>query len=618
MEKKFVIENIAEAVNNKLQPTVTMWNRQEGRPRADDFKRALKAEVRDALWMLTRQWQMGEFEGDDAGSPILSKVYIETSGLNQYAPSDRGFREMDDSLPLEATVERKSIPMNAKGHLIRIDLRLQMGRFWIKLLGESGLTSYASAFKLKYAFLLPTPDAHESDFVYSHAETWQQYSAIAGRAMDGYELYSYLGSDSFHAASDNITLSNPADKTVLDGLGNEFIAWYKRLYVQPSNEDNAWEPGYLEYQFSCAVNQSQKTNEAFVAKEYYSDTPDWYVFDRGANRIDPGSDPKQNDKTFLYTFLPSHVEFDGMPDTRWWSFEDGKTNFGNVKPNTTDLAKLLLLEFGLVYSNDWFIIPFRLPINSTARIGGFTVTNTFGEKTWILQSGSGQNQDWHKWQMFTLSPETGNESIQSPSLILPALTVKTQKSEPIEEINFIRDEMSNMVWAIETTVPSVNGYGRGGKEAAQEVLAYHKNLVAESGITPPEYPYAAKVSYQAMTEVPGHWIPFVPVHSDGTNREIQLQRSRMLRIIEGDSRPPEKIEPETSLLREGLDTQIKEPYFIHEEEILRSGIKVSERFQRTRWTRGEVITWLSVDKQTGRGEGSSGLAFDQLTDMKNE
>ena len=28
------------------------------------------AEVRDALWMLTRQWQMGEFEGDDAGSPI--------------------------------------------------------------------------------------------------------------------------------------------------------------------------------------------------------------------------------------------------------------------------------------------------------------------------------------------------------------------------------------------------------------------------------------------------------------------------------------------------------------------------------------------------------------------
>ena len=43
-----------------------MWNRLEGRPRQHDFDRALKAEVRDALWMLTKQWQMGELTGDDA------------------------------------------------------------------------------------------------------------------------------------------------------------------------------------------------------------------------------------------------------------------------------------------------------------------------------------------------------------------------------------------------------------------------------------------------------------------------------------------------------------------------------------------------------------------------
>ena len=41
--------------------SVTIWNRLEGRPRSVDFTRALRAEVRDALWMLTRQWQMGEF-----------------------------------------------------------------------------------------------------------------------------------------------------------------------------------------------------------------------------------------------------------------------------------------------------------------------------------------------------------------------------------------------------------------------------------------------------------------------------------------------------------------------------------------------------------------------------
>ena len=53
---------------------VTVWNRLEGRPRTVEFDRALRAEVRDALWMLTRQWQLGEFRGDDAGSPVLAQL----------------------------------------------------------------------------------------------------------------------------------------------------------------------------------------------------------------------------------------------------------------------------------------------------------------------------------------------------------------------------------------------------------------------------------------------------------------------------------------------------------------------------------------------------------------
>ena len=57
----------AGALRERRFPTVTVWNRLEGRPRTRDFDRALRAEVRDALWMLTRQWQLGEFRGDDAG-----------------------------------------------------------------------------------------------------------------------------------------------------------------------------------------------------------------------------------------------------------------------------------------------------------------------------------------------------------------------------------------------------------------------------------------------------------------------------------------------------------------------------------------------------------------------
>jgi len=76
----YKLENIEPVLREFQFPTVMMWNRVEGRPRATkNFDRALQAEVRDALWMLTKQWQMGEFEGDDAGSPVLAKIRMDTT-----------------------------------------------------------------------------------------------------------------------------------------------------------------------------------------------------------------------------------------------------------------------------------------------------------------------------------------------------------------------------------------------------------------------------------------------------------------------------------------------------------------------------------------------------------
>ena len=70
--------------------------------------------------------------------------------------------------------------------------------------------------------------------------------------------------------------------------------------------------------------------------------------------------------------------------------------------------------------------------------------------------------------------------------------------------------------------------------------------------------------------------------------------------------------PRTSLVREGLDESPPRQYFVHEEEISRAGVTVRLSFQRTRWYGGRVFTWLGTRKQTGRGGGSSGLAFDQV------
>jgi hypothetical protein len=90
----------------------------------------------------------------------------------------------------------------------------------------------------------------------------------------------------------------------------------------------------------------------------------------------------------------------------------------------------------------------------------------------------------------------------------------------------------------------------------------------------------------------------------------------MPRMLEGDrTGRPDPVEPRTTLLRHGLDETSPRLYFVHEEEVPRAGIRVTQSFQRTRWLDGRVYVWLGARKQTGRGEGSSGLAFDRLVDV---
>jgi hypothetical protein len=80
--------------------------------------------------------------------------------------------------------------------------------------------------------------------------------------------------------------------------------------------------------------------------------------------------------------------------------------------------------------------------------------------------------------------------------------------------------------------------------------------------------------------------------------------------------PPHQVRPRTPLLREGIDEQDKqiEPLYLCEEEVPRAGAVVTGAFQRTRWYDGKIITWYGRKKTTGRGEGSSGLKFDYISD----
>ncbi len=167
--------------------------------------------------------------------------------------------------------------------------------------------------------------------------------------------------------------------------------------------------------------------------------------------------------------------------------------------------------------------------------------------------------------------------------------------------------------------PLPSGSPRSGRIAADETRAFfERDLEKRLGHPPAPLPPAegAAIRYRVMSSVPENWIPLVPAHVTGDNREIQLQRGAMLRIMEGDTDPtPEPVRPRTSLLRPGLDETPAVGYRIHEEEVPRAGVSVTKSFQRTRWDGGRTWVWLGVRKRVGRGEGSSGLAFDRIVDV---
>lgn len=618
-----IIATIGTAAPRRWRPTVTVWNRLEGRARAQDFTRSLKAEVRDALWLISRQWQMGEFIGDDAASPVLAKAHITTTTLNKYQAGRDPAEPLEEDIPLETKVENQKIPFTQAGLAISLDLRLLMGRQWLKLIATFD-PALKDDYIARYRIERPDPDAEADARICAHVKAWQQLASVAGRCMDGYALYEYLNTPASpaHRASDDIpSVTTEAARNALDGLATRFEAWFERLFYQPLARNNpAWRPAYLEHQFACSA-PTGGTEKVLVADEYYHGHLDWYSVDVAAEpdplAVAPGAEPPASTEgAITRTFVPTNVAFGGMPHPRWWAFEDWKTDLSFVKPDTPDLNKLLVLDFVLVYANDWFVVPFTLPTGTIAQVNGLMVTDVFGDRTWVTAAGSGSDEDWQRWNMYSMNVRGSADVPADSSLAVLPVARKVLEGKPLEEVYLLRDEIANMVWAVESQVPLVTGRSKPGKEAGYELRAKLQQLLDRTNPPPPPTTPRAAIRYQIVNTVPEEWIPLAPVRVEGSNREIQLQRAALPRILRNDGRKPLKIEPRTSLLREGLESDPKVPYFIHEEEVSRAGIKLRKSFQRTRWYDGRVYTWLGVRKQVGRGSGTSGLAFDQIVPTK--
>jgi hypothetical protein len=58
---------------------------------------------------------------------------------------------------------------------------------------------------------------------------------------------------------------------------------------------------------------------------------------------------------------------------------------------------------GLIYGNDWFVIPFEMPVNSLCEVLGLVVTTVFGDRTLIPAANAPDESIWQRWSFFSVT-----------------------------------------------------------------------------------------------------------------------------------------------------------------------------------------------------------------------
>ncbi|MEO1517706.1 MAG: hypothetical protein AAFV95_21970 [Bacteroidota bacterium] len=605
---------------------IVIWNRLEGRARTENMEQPMRCEIRDPLWMLTRQWQMGEFAAEDRGLPINAALSWQSTPIQKlqlgHGKSSQ-VTDYDESLPLEAVVEKQPINWT-------LPFRIEIGKYWLKFLQaqleEAGATetyiddkvvAFRKASYLRFKLPSQTTEGQKIQHVRSltNRRLMQYLQAIQHsehRPIDGGKLINYLNATSSRKASGLISGSH----SDVDAAGLAFKEWFNQRYLQPSTtRHNAWDASHQEYQFALGAQGFQESDRiALKAEGYHHGRMDWYALEKTATN-DPQLSSRTTyglDKSLVHSekrsFIPAELQFPGIPNRRWWEVENRTTSYGNIGAQPNELANLVLAEFGMLYSNDWFVIPVNVPVGHLIRCNSIVLTDNFGQKTSIEHYEEAQSNP--NWSLFDMSRKRENAF-----LLIPPVMPSGMESAAVEKVHFTRDELANLVWAIEHTIPDEAKGQADGRAAAARVKQYLQDLTGAADAFRKDIPEDSELHYQFSSQIAEHWIPFVPVQMKEGEREIAFQRASLPRQLPGHDTKP--VRPQTTLLQEGLlaDRWIR-PFYIHEEEIPKSGISVKKSWQRVRWHDGRIVLWMGYQKTNGQGEKYGALQFDQLRSIR--
>ena len=176
-------------------PSITSWMRLEPRSRDAEMLTSLQARIYDPLWLLARQWQLGEFQGEDNGSPVMARWRGEAARLTRYhagamPPNPRVDAPRYDGsrLPLETLVERETIrpATNPTAKPEKLRLAAEAGQQFLRMLDQQPLSrDYRDAFIRQYPFPALTTEQRAT----LDSDSLSFFDVMASRVPDGRRLY---------------------------------------------------------------------------------------------------------------------------------------------------------------------------------------------------------------------------------------------------------------------------------------------------------------------------------------------------------------------------------------------------------------------------------------------
>lgn len=543
------------------------WTRLEPQSLSGDPSPGLEARVHDPAWLLARQWQLGEFRGEDAGSPVSVQVTWTSTPVEGWRPRQPGvepgpMRPLGSHDLLEPHVE--SEPPGEPGLRRRFDA----GSQFLAVLADAGFANTVglAAAVLAACRLLVAPSAGEA------LANGQARDPVYDPAADSHDRAAQVLVDLFgdrlpDAERIAAALEAPTPAAWLPAGATDAAMGWLRWYRGSPGPD-CWVQPRLEYAFDLTAGPHLLTAPAFGGGRV-----DWYHLDHAGTAAGPGA---PGTTTRARPVWATPLRFAGMPADRYWEFEDAQVNLGALDAKPHDLARLALAEFALVYSQDWLVVPVDVPVGALTVIDELSYTTTFGERIPVARADDGAS-----YQMFEIGGVPGLPGL--PGLLVPPASPGVLDGAAIEEVSYLRDEAANLAWAVERVVRGPSGDPRTRTDEP-------RRPAPQPGMDP-----GAELDYLLETGVPDHWVPLVPMRGDGGS--IELRKGAM---TSSDARPY------GLLLR-------PDPLVLCDEEVPREGIMVRRVPALARRPDGSYARWITRRASVGRGEGASRLAFDSAT-----